>query len=341
MRKLKKTVSIAAISLVCLLVLGLTTALVLIALPAPAMNKPRDVFDFASLKRGPPSADLPVLMRYPARDGELLPYRFYDSRADRILIFVHGSSYHSAGYHGLASRISSAGAAKVVLPNLRGHYMSGPRPGDVDYIGQFEDDIADLIKHLRADKQTGPITLGGHSSGGGFVIRFAGGEHRGLVDSFLPLAPVIPTSPAVRTGDAGGWANLNRRRLFGLVALNAVGIHAFDSLKIIEFNKPEELRDGTETLAYSYRLNVSYHPRYRYQPDLHALGDRALVMIGENDEAIDAAVLRSVIAADAPDARFEALPGVNHFGIFREATALDMMLAWLAALPPAPSPGKK
>ncbi len=340
MRKLRKTVSIAAIGLLGLLVLGLLTALILIALPPPAMERPRNVFDFASLKRGPPSADLPVLMRYPARDGELLPYRFYDSKAERILIFIHSSSYHGAGYHGLANRISAAGAAKVVLPNLRGHYMSGPRPGDVDYIGQFEDDIADLIKHLRADNQTGPITLGGHSSGGGFGIRFAGGEYRKTVDSFLLLAPVIPASPAVRHGDAGGWANLNRRRLFGLIALNAVGIHAFDSLHVIDFNKPEDLRDGTETLAYSYRLNVSYHPRFRYQADLRALGDRALVMIGQDDEAVDPVVLKSVIAADAPVARFEALPAVNHFGIFRESAALDMMAAWLSALPSAPPPGK-
>ena len=341
MRKLKKLVSVVAVGSLGLLVLGLVTALVLIALPPPAVDKPRDVFDFASLKRAPAPTDLPALMRYPARDGEALPYRFYDSKAERILIFIHGSSYHGAGYHELATRISGAGAAKVVLPNMRGHYMAEPRPGDVDYIGQFEDDIADLIKHLRSDNRRGPITLGGHSSGGGFVIRFAGGEHRGLVDSFLPLAPVIPTSPAVRTGNAGGWANLNRRRLFGLIALNAVGIHAFDSLKIVDFNKPEELRDGTETLAYSYRLNVSYHPRFRYQTDLRALGQRALVMIGQNDEAIDAAVLRSVIAADAPDARFEALPGINHFGIFREPVALDMMAAWLSALPSAPPPPGK
>ena len=78
----------------------------------------------------------------------------------------------------------------------------------------------------------------------------------------------------MRQGTAGGWANLNFRRLYGLLALNAIGIHGFDGLPIIEFNKPAKFWDGTETLSYSYRLNISYHPRFRYQNDLRALGGR-------------------------------------------------------------------
>jgi len=59
----------------------------------------------------------------------------------------------------------------------------------------------------------------------------------------------------VRDGTAGGWASLHARRLYGLLMLNAVGIHGFDGLQVIEFNKPAALWDGTETLSYSYRLN--------------------------------------------------------------------------------------
>jgi non-heme chloroperoxidase len=170
----------------------------------------------------------------------------------------------------------ASGAAKVILPNLRGHYQSGRRRGDVDYIGQFEDDLIDLIEFLRRKGLTGPVTLGGHSSGGGLAIRFAGGGHQNIVSRFLLLAPIIPVSPAVRDGSAGGWSRLNMRRLSGLLMLNAVGIHGFDGLSVIEFNKPEKFWDGTETLSYSHRLNASYHPRYRYSEDVRALDDKAL-----------------------------------------------------------------
>ena len=91
----------------------------------------------------------------------------------------------------------------------------------------------------------------------------------------------------MRQGTAGGWASLNFLRIYGLLTLNTIGIHGFNGLPVIEFNKPTKFWDGTETLSYSYRLNVSYHPHYRYQDDIRSLGGPTLVMIGAHDEAID------------------------------------------------------
>lgn len=328
----------AVLFVLVLLVCG--TPLYLIASAPPPMEPPKDVFDFASIMPKRTEIDPPSLRRYPARDGEQLAYRFYDSTADRILIFIHGSSYHGGGYHALASAISLSGAAKVVLPNLRGHYQSGRHRGDVEYIGQYEDDLADLVAALRGDHHDGPITLGGHSSGGGLAIRFAGGAYRALASSFVLLAPIIPRSSAIRGGSAGGWANLHLRRLFGLLALNAVGIHGFDALPIVDFNKPAKYWDGTETLTYSYRLNMSYHPRNNYQADLAALGDNTLVLIGANDQAIDPAALREEFAKNAPRAQFVEVPNVNHFGIFSDDAPLATIVAWLQALPADARTGK-
>jgi non-heme chloroperoxidase len=316
-----------------LFVAALVAAFALVASPPPPLMQPKDVFDFTSLRKAPTDIDIPNIRRYPARDGEQLAYRFYDSASDRILIFIHGSSYHGAGYHALASAVSLGGAAKVVLPNLRGHYQSGRHRGDVEYIGQLEDDIDDLIKFLRSEHHDGPITLGGHSSGGGFAIRFAGGAHARDVSSYLLLAPIILRSPAVKGDSAGGWANLYWRRLFGLLALNAIGINGFNGLPIVDFNKPAKFWDGTETLSYSYRLNVSYHPRNNYRADLRALPEQTLVLIGADDEAVDADALRTLMAADAPHAAVQILPGTNHFGIFSDPAALDLAVAWLRGLP--------
>jgi non-heme chloroperoxidase len=331
--KLLNALTTIAAGVCALFLLGVAVALYLVASPPPPMPPLKDVFDFTSLRKPPSEIDPPSLRRYPARDGEELAYRIYESTADRILIFVHGSSYHGAGYHGLAAALSLGGVAKVVLPNLRGHYQSGRRRGDIEYIGQLEDDIADLIGVLREQRLNGPITLGGHSSGGGFAIRFAGGGQAALVSSYLLLAPAIPTSNAMRQGTAGGWANLNFRRLYGLLAFNALGIHGFDGLPVIEFNKPPKFWDGTETLAYSHRLNASYHPRFRYQDDIRAMGGPTLVMIGTNDEAIDPEALRALFAESAPGAQMKVLPGVNHFGVFNDPAQWDTIAAWLKALP--------
>ncbi|MCP3728766.1 lysophospholipase, partial [Paraburkholderia sp. CNPSo 3272] len=263
-------------------VLIVGVAIVLVASASPPAPKEKDVFGFASL-HSVPDSDLPSLCRYPARDGEQLAFRFYASSANPILIFVHGSSYHGRSYHALASAVSQAGAAKVILPNLRGHYQSGRHRGDVEYIGQLEDDIADLIAELRKQGHGGPVVLGGHSSGGGFVTRFAGGTHAHLVSRFLLSSPVIPTSRTLREGAGGGWAQLHARRLIGLIILNALGIRGLNALPVIDFNKPIRYRDGTETLSYSYRLSTSYHPRNRYISDLRKLAGNAMIVIGEHD----------------------------------------------------------
>jgi len=211
--------------------------------------------------------------------------------------------------------------------------MSGQRRGDIDYIGQYEDDLDDLIKVLRGQGLTGPITLGGHSSGGGLAIRFAGGAHAADVSSYLILAPAIPRSPALRAGTAGGWAMLNFKRLFGLIALNMIGIHGYNGLPIIAFNKPPQYWDGTETLSYSYRLNASYHPRVNYDADIRALPSQTLVLVGANDESIDPDALRVLITADAPAAQMKIMPGINHFGVFSESAALNVAADWLRTLP--------
>jgi non-heme chloroperoxidase len=318
---------LACFAVLILAVLGV--ALVLVASSPPKIETPRDVFGFAGRDTGAIDGERPAIKRYPARDGSQLAYRFYDSAGGRLLVFVHGSSYHGGGYHALASAISRSGAAKVVLPNLRGHYLSGRRRGDVDYVGQLEDDLIDFIRFLRGRGLSGPVTLGGHSSGGGLAIRFAGGRHGDVVSSYLLLSPVIPTSPAIKGGTAGGWANLHRQRLYGLIVLNTLGIHGYDGLPIVEFNKPEQYWDGTETLAYSYRINASYHPRFKYADDLRELDGKTLVLVGADDEAIDAEALRVLFAASAPRARVTVLPGINHFGIFSAPSALEQTTAWL------------
>jgi pimeloyl-ACP methyl ester carboxylesterase len=124
-----------------------------------------------------------------------------------------------------------------------------------------------------------------------------------------------------------------------LLALNAIGIRGFDALPIVAFNKPAKYWDGTETLSYSYRLNASYHPRYRYQNDVGALPEQTLVLVGANDQAIDPEALRAIFAANAPGAQMAVLPDIDHFGIFRDTAVLNRIVGWLQALPSDPVSG--
>jgi alpha-beta hydrolase superfamily lysophospholipase len=288
---------------------------------------PGDIFGFAEILKNPPT-DIPPSDSYTARDGEKLACRYYDSDADRILIFIHGSSYHGGGYHNLARFLSTSGTAKVALPNLRGHYLSGAKRGDIGYVGQLEDDLADLIATLRAKGWKGPVHLGGHSSGGSLAMRFAGGPHAKLATGYALLAPVIPSPDFMRNGATGGWTDINLPKLALIALMNKIGIRRFNGAKVVRFNKPAEYLDGTETLAYSYRLNASYHTRFDYRNDLRALKN-ALVLVGGCDQVIDAQALKKAFAENSPSTDCRIFDDIDHFGIFTQPDALQNLTDWL------------
>jgi hypothetical protein len=127
------------------------------------------------------------------------------------------------------------------------------------------------------------------------------------------------------------------RRLIGLTILNALRIRGFNGLPVIDFNKPVRFWDGTETLSYSYRLTASFHPRNRYGPDVRRLAAKAFVLIGEDDEAVDAQRLRKLFDRESPAIQFNILSGTNHFGIFTSDRPLKMLIGWLTGVEIQPS----
>ena len=275
-------------------------------------------------------SDLPELKTFAARDGKQLGYRHYPSESDKVIILLHGSGWHSRYFLPLAEFISSEGLAQVYTPDLRGHGPTPERRGDVDYIGQFEDDLADFITMIRKDSPNAMLIVGGHSSGGGLAIRFAGSRYGNQADAYLLLTPYLKyNAPTIRP-KSGGWAYPYTARIAGLTMLNNWGIHRFDYLTAIEFNMPEEARDGTETLSYSHRLNTAYAPR-DYKKDLSAITQPLLVVVGTSDESFFAEQYEPVISKYT-DVHVELLEGVTHMGIVVGPEVRPVVKEWLEDL---------
>lgn len=120
-----------------------------------------------------------------------------------MTILLHGSGWHSRYFLPLAGFISSEGLSQVYTPDLRGHGHSPERRGDVDYIGQLEDDLLDFIAMIPKDNPKAMLILGGHSSVGGLAVRFAGSKYG---HAYLLLSPYLQyNAPTVRH-NSGGWA---------------------------------------------------------------------------------------------------------------------------------------
>ncbi|MYM54132.1 alpha/beta hydrolase [Thalassovita mangrovi] len=291
----------------------LAIALGLIASQRPIEMAGAGGLDFSRqvVRKGDP---LPV-EKVAMRDGFGLSVRHVGQGGDKpLLVLVHGSGWHGAQFDALAPQL--ADVAEVLAPDLRGHGAEPERRGDVDYIGQFEDDLADLI---RATAQPGQkVVLAGHSSGGGLVVRFAGGEHRDLIDGAVLMAPFLKYNAPTTRPNSGGWAHILLRRIIGLTMLNAAGIKALNHLTVIQFDMPKTVLDGplghTATTAYSHRLNTSFAPRSAYEKDIAAL-PRFLLIAGAEDEAFFADRFEPLMAPLNGNGQYRLVEGVSHLDI--------------------------
>ncbi len=100
-------------------------------------------------------------------------------------------------------------------------------------------------------------------------------------------------------------------------------------MTVIDFNMPESVRDGTETLSYSYRLITSYGPE-DYRKDLRAIDKPLIVLVGAKDEAFYADRFE-VISKDVC-AEVVLLPGVTDLGIAVNPETQSSIRKWMENL---------
>jgi len=268
---------------------------------------------------------------FQARDGAPLSFRSYPGGAPISLILIHGSGAQGIYLSGLAAAIASAGLADVYTPDLRGHGSDPERRGDIDYIDQLEDDLADFISLLRRRDPDTTVVLGGHSSGGGLAIRVAGSEIEDRPDAYLLLAPFLQhNAPTVRP-QSGGWAHPSLGKIVAISILNGFGMTTFNDATVLKFDLPESRRSGLETLSYSYRMMTGFAPR-DYRLDLETLCEPTLVIVGTDDEAFYADRFVPVFSELAPQVRVELLPGVGHLGLASSPATRDVVMNWLREL---------
>ncbi|ABZ77464.1 alpha/beta hydrolase fold [Shewanella halifaxensis HAW-EB4] len=286
--------------------------------------------ELASDKSATDYTKLPQLKSYQTRDGKRLPYRHYDAKSDKVVVFLHGSGWHSQYLFPLTDFLSSEGLAQVYTPDLRGHGQAPERRGDVDYIDQLEDDLADFIELIKTEHPDCKLIVAGHSSGGGLAVRFAGSRYGKRVDAYVLLSPYLKYNAPIMRPNSGGWAAPHTLRIVGLTMLNNIGIHQFDYVIAIDFNMPQEFRNGTETLSYTHRLNTAFAPR-NYKQDLCAITQPLLVLVGTADEAFIAEQFEPVFS-QYTSAQVTLLPDVTHMGVVVNPAVRPILRQWFENL---------
>lgn len=292
---------------------GLALALIVSQRPAPLPDSDRGLAFDRLLDQ--PQGAVGGLERtvYQGVDGAEMPLTIAGrDPAKPILVLIHGSGWDGTQFDALAARLSDV--AEVRVPTLRGHGPTPRRRGDIDYIGQFEDDMAALV----ADAGDRDVIFLGHSSGGGLVVRMAGGDHGQKMDGAILLAPFLKHNAPVTRANAGGWAYPLTRRIIGLSILNAFRIHLLDHLTVIQFAMPRRVLDGPmgdhATTAYSWRLNTSFAPRGDYLADVAGLPP-FLLIAGREDEAFVAEGYEPLMTPATSKGRYAVLDDLGHLDI--------------------------
>src|SRR5581483_6892569 len=266
-----------ALCLVGVVALGLT------AMVANPLVRPPELKSISETARDVDRSTMPPLTRFSARDGTSLAYRHYPARGnatEAIAILVHGSSGSSVAAHALVDALAAHGV-ETYAPDIRGHGGSGTR-GDIAYLGQLEDDMADLVALVRKASPAAPITLLGHSAGGGFALRIASSPIQDQFARTILLAPYLGYDAPTNRPKSGGWASADLPRFFGIAALRRLGLDCCDALPTLAFAVPLH-SESILASTYSFRLMRNFATR-GYKDDLAAATRPVTLIAGADDE---------------------------------------------------------
>jgi alpha-beta hydrolase superfamily lysophospholipase len=305
-----------ALCLVGIIALGLT------AMVANPLARPGELKSISETARDVDRSTMPPLSRFSARDGSQLAYRHYPARGKptgAIAIVIHGSSGSSAAAHALSDALAAHGV-ETYAPDIRGHGGSGTR-GDIAYFGQLEDDMADLVALVRKASPAAPITLLGHSAGGGFALRLASSPLQDQFVRTILLAPYLGYDAPTNRPKSGGWASADIPRFLGIVALRKLGLDCCDALPTLAFAVPAN-SESILAPTYSFRLMRNFATR-GYKGDLAAATRPLTVIAGADDELMLAGNYADAIHAVKPAAEVKLIDGINHMGIVSTPRAVN------------------
>lgn len=298
-------------------------ALLLGGMIAWPIKPPPELASISDARKSIDFSSLPDITRFQARDGTDLAYRHYAARAqatDGIAIVVHGSSGSSRGaIHVLSSALAARGVETYAV-DIRGHGASGTR-GDIRYLGQLDDDLADLVGQIRKTNPAAPLTLIGHSSGGGFALRVAGSPIQHLFTRTVLLAPYLGYDAPSSRPNSGGWANPDIPRIIALSVLRGIGFPWAESLPAIAFAVPPNSSQAL-TATYSWRLLSNFGSSRDFRKDLAAATKPVTIFSGGADELILSDKLHEAVGERAT---IRIIDGINHMGVISAPAAVSVI----------------
>ncbi|GAB2884785.1 alpha/beta hydrolase [Microbulbifer echini] len=252
---------------------------------------------------------------FKARDGKSLAFRWMPADdTETALICMHGSTFSSQWYLMFGRMLHRQGVT-ICLPDWRGHGKSEGRPGDLDYPDQLQDDLHDLIRHLK-ERGVCRFVLGGHSAGSLASLRYLGIYGTTDIVGFFAIAPPLTQAEETRKYDIATSGieyfiryfrkRRHTRPMAGPEQQNLPKINlwkywlamlfpVFRRMPVLSF-PPVGSAAGNQgrVLDCSFNLLSAYTIK-RYTDLFASLDIPCHITVGEHDEVVDAHILYTVM----------------------------------------------
>lgn len=249
----------------------------------------------------------------------------------RVLVFLHGIGSYAGPFRGFAASLCDTVDA-VYLPHMRGHGLSGGARAGIGSPERVLSDIAEVLRHVRAQHPGVELVLSGESMGALFALAYTASS-RTTPDRLLLLAPALklrgPSS--VRAGLWFPLAYGTLRHGFPLDTTAHDEVPRHDSFRAKLRADPAMLaRAPLPYLVTIARFQLRWAARYPNRVRVPVL-----VIQGDGDRLLDSAAAEG-LAALLPDAQFHKVEGGWHNLLWDRTTpqTVASIKAWLAT-PPA------
>lgn len=272
---------------------------------------------------------------FKVRDGATIAARVHGDDDLPTLLVIHGVASQAKDMDEMAALLTKTVKLRVIAIDMRGHGRSSGTRWQLDHVGQFEEDVSDIIGQIRSEAPSKPVVLAGHSMGGGIALRYSLASNNAPADGFLLLTPLLggdspsmkktqSSEPKMGESPAAESPVIFRTpRMIGVIMLHSIGITAFDQLPIMLFNHPDRPSYGFAALA-SMQPNAPAD----YRVALKAVSKPLVLIAGDKDEYFEAATFPKIISENGNGDSF-LVENANHTSVLTDVRSIKIMTDWL------------
>ncbi|NVK38335.1 MAG: alpha/beta hydrolase [Gammaproteobacteria bacterium] len=257
---------------------------------------------------------------------------FLPESPKRVLLHTHGNAINKEFYTSYARFLANSGVV-CYLVDFRGSGKSGGRKGRVEYTGQLEMDLIQLVEYIKSEYPILPFYLSGHSGGTVINSKVLADYNVFGVDGLICFAPIYPqnfrSNPNILLGTLNSllpvfmriFSNkliqtLPRMNYFKLFLASYFPIfrHAYVLTFPKNMNQEFDFKFSYLTVkSYAFK-NPNKFLRRLSVPVFYAIGSDDEVTKYEYSEDVFNQILHS-----NPASCMKVVEGANHFNILRKA----------------------